>query len=75
MTVAHRGKIGGSKAGSNKFKTFLLLKLKKKTVILSVTKFDITKLQFLPTVYLCVLCGSENKQRLIPYTALADWFL
>ena len=27
------------------------------------------------TVYLCVLCGSENKQRLCPYTALTDWFL
>jgi len=26
------------------------------------------------TVYLCVLCGSENKQRLFPYTALTDWF-
>jgi hypothetical protein len=23
----------------------------------------------------CVLCGSENKQRLLPYTALTDWFL
>jgi len=27
------------------------------------------------TVYLCVLCGSENKQRLFPYTALTDRFL
>ena len=27
------------------------------------------------TVYLCVLCGSENKQQLFPYTALTDWFL
>jgi len=27
------------------------------------------------TVYLCVLCGSENRQRLFPYTALTDWFL
>ena len=27
------------------------------------------------TVCLCVLCGSENKQRLFPYTALTDWFL
>ena len=27
------------------------------------------------TVYLCVLCGSENKQPLFPYTALTDWFL
>jgi hypothetical protein len=26
-------------------------------------------------VYLCVLCGSQNKQRLFPYTALTDWFL
>jgi hypothetical protein len=26
-------------------------------------------------VYLCVLCGSKNKQRLFPYTALTDWFL
>jgi len=27
------------------------------------------------TVYLCVLCGSENKQPLFPYTTLTDWFL
>ena len=27
------------------------------------------------TVYLRVLCGSQNKQRLFPYTALTDWFL
>ena len=27
------------------------------------------------TVYLCVLCGSENKQRLFPYTTLTDCFL
>jgi len=27
------------------------------------------------TVYLCVLCGSENKQRSFPYTALTDRFL
>jgi len=26
------------------------------------------------TVYLCVLCGSENKQRLFPYIALNDWY-
>jgi len=25
------------------------------------------------TVYLCVLFGSENKQRLFPYKALTDW--
>jgi hypothetical protein len=27
------------------------------------------------TVYLCVVCGSENNQRLFPYTSLTDWFL
>jgi oligoribonuclease (3'-5' exoribonuclease) len=27
------------------------------------------------TESLCVLCGSENKQRLFPYIALTDWFL
>jgi hypothetical protein len=27
------------------------------------------------TVYLCVLCGSENKQRLFLCTALTGWFL
>ena len=27
------------------------------------------------TVYLCVLCGSQNKQRLFPYTALTDCFV
>ena len=26
------------------------------------------------TVYLCVLCGSENKQRLFPYTALTGFY-
>jgi len=24
---------------------------------------------------LCVLCGSQNKQRLFPCTALTDWFV
>ena len=27
------------------------------------------------TLYLCVLRGSENKQRLFPYTTLTDWFV
>jgi hypothetical protein len=38
-------------------------------------QFNIHKSYVLPTqLYLCVLCGSENKQRLFPYTALMDWF-
>jgi hypothetical protein len=28
----------------------------------------------LPTLYICVFCGSENKQRLFDSKALSDWF-
>jgi len=39
-------------------------------------QFNIQQSYVLPhTLYLCVLCGSQNKQRLLPYTALTDWFL
>ena len=39
-------------------------------------QFNIKRFHVLPTyLYLCVLCGSENKQRLFPYTTLTDWFL
>jgi len=45
-------------------------------VIIRTAVFNIQKI--LPsahTVTLCVLQGSQNKQRLFPYTALTDWFL
>ena len=32
-------------------------------------QFNIQQLYVLPTPYLCVLCLSENKQRLVPLTA------
>ena len=32
-------------------------------------QFNIQQLCVLPTLYLCVLCLSENKQRLVPLTA------
>ena len=39
-------------------------------------KFNVHAFSVLPTqLYLCVLCGSQNKQRLFPYTALTDMFL
>jgi len=38
------------------------------------TSLTFTILRSASTVYLCVLCGSENKQRFFPYTALTDWF-
>jgi hypothetical protein len=38
-------------------------------------RFNIQKFYVLQKVYLCVLCGSENKQRLLPYTGLTVRFL
>jgi hypothetical protein len=38
-------------------------------------QFNIQQLYALPTLYLCVLYLSENKQRLVPFTAWTDWFL
>ena len=38
-------------------------------------QFNIQQFYVLPTLYLSVLYGSENKQPLFPYTALTDWFL
>ena len=32
-------------------------------------QFNIQQLYALPSLYLCVLCLSENKQRLVPLTA------
>jgi hypothetical protein len=51
---------------------FFILKLLTLTVT---TTLSILKFYLLHTVYLCVLCGSQYKQRLLPYTALTDWFL
>jgi len=40
------------------------------------SQFNIQQLYVLPTqLYLCVLCGSQNKQPLFPCTTLTDWFL
>ena len=39
-------------------------------------QFNIQQFYVLPTQCIYVfLCGSENKRRLFPYTALTDWFL
>ena len=38
-------------------------------------QFNIQQLYALPTLYLCVLYLSENKQRLVPLTPQTDWFL
>jgi len=39
-------------------------------------QFNIHKFYVLSTqLYLCVSCGSQNKQRLFLYTTLTGWFL
>jgi hypothetical protein len=35
----------------------------------------VTQQQILHSAHTAYLCGSQNKQRLFPYTALTDWFL
>ena len=42
---------------------------------LCTTSFNVQKLCVLPTMHLCVLRGSQNKQRLFLYTALNYRFL
>jgi hypothetical protein len=44
-------------------------------VTLRTTRFNIKKFYVVPTLRLCVLYGSQNKLRLLFYTALRDWFL
>jgi hypothetical protein len=44
-------------------------------VTIRTATYNVQNLHYVHTVHLCVLCGSESKQRLFPYTALTDWFL
>jgi hypothetical protein len=36
---------------------------------------NMKKFYVVPTLRLCVLCESQNKQQLLPYKTLRDWFL
>jgi hypothetical protein len=49
--------------------------LQSPVVTLCTAKFDTEKFYVLPTVYFCVLYGSENKEQLFTYTELTDWFV
>ena len=51
------------------FFRFMLINLLKPTGYVMHQQFNIKKLYVLPTLYLCVLYLSENKQRLVPLTA------
>ena len=44
-------------------------------VTICATSLTFTTLRSVHTLYLCVLCGSQNKQPLFPYTTLTVWFL
>ena len=39
------------------------------------SRLTLTNSTFCPQMYLCVLCGSENKQQLFPCITLTDWFV
>jgi hypothetical protein len=49
--------------------SLLNINLLKPTVYVMHQQFNIQQLYALPTLYLCVLYLSENKQRLVPLTA------
>jgi hypothetical protein len=44
-------------------------------VTLRSTWFNIKNVYIVVTLRLCVLYGSQNKQQLLPYKTLRDWFL
>jgi hypothetical protein len=47
----------------------------KHVVTLRTTRFNIKKFYVVPTLRLCVLYGSQDKQQLLPYKTSRDWFL
>jgi len=54
----------------------IVLIIQSPVVTIRTATFNISKIvRSAHTVYLCVLCGSENKQGLLPYTALTGWFV
>jgi hypothetical protein len=44
-------------------------------VTLFTARFSTKKFYVVPTLHLCVLYGSQNKQQLLPYKTVRDWFL
>jgi hypothetical protein len=45
------------------------------SVTVRTASFNIQQLYALPTLYLYVLCGSENKQQIFPYSEVSSWFI
>ena len=66
------------KSDQNKEQTVQVLtaiNLLKPTGHVMLQQFNIQQLYALPTLYLCVLYLSDNKQRLVPLTSFTDWCL
>ena len=59
----------GHLQGFVQYYTVLIINLLKPTGHVMHQQFNIQQLYALPTLYLCVLYLSENKQRLVPLTA------
>ena len=53
----------------------LTLTFRSLAVTLCTATFKIKEFFMLITLHLCVLYGSQNKQQLLPFTALTGWFL
>jgi hypothetical protein len=74
---------GESSQGQNDFRFWLAdrtlriaaLTFQSLAVTLRTTRFNIKKCYVVPTLRVCVLYGSQNKQQLLPYKTLRDWFL
>jgi hypothetical protein len=66
--------ISYTKRDSVKLK-FSTLTFQSLAVTLHTTRFNIKIFYVVPTLRLCVLYGSQNKQELLPYKTLRDWFL
>jgi hypothetical protein len=49
--------------------------LKNLAVNLLTTRFNIQRFYVVPTLRLCVLYGSQNKQQLLSCKTLREWFL
>ena len=59
----------GAKNKGQNSKYYIYINLLKSTGHVMHQQFNIQQLYVLPTLYLCVLYLSENKQRLVPLTA------
>jgi hypothetical protein len=55
-----------------RFLKYRFLTFKTLAVTLRTSRSDIQKFYVVPTLRLCVLYGSQNKQQLLPYKTLRD---